>query len=670
MSCLVENNSFRLLNHLVGWDEASGCVENIVGLNESAGIRLKPLSEQLLQLDEQTISQYMYPARIANSCDPCQWYLVIACPPKSRLLIMHACDYLWHEPEPGALCSLRCAVAVASSPTRIAVSDPAQQAVLFYEHTGKRMLGKVPINKPGVITYSKWEEWLVVDDEQNQIYRWDTAGVFIGQFASSLPGKIDRIAVDEQCRVWIAQQQSNGLYTLWMATMTEQVFRQVSLAQLMQAFTSTDLSIVNDEGFCFKQSRNNQGGKCYSWYGRLLDKPLTAAAAQELYVRQGQILTLAVDSGIPRCQWHRVRIDGNLPPGTSVSVSVSSHELESPQPQGVSATGWESFKPGIPHPNDWHEGLNGSQDFLIQQPPGRYLFVRIRMSSDGMNTPVIQRIRLDFPRQSSMKHLPYIYRENPKAEEFSERFLSLFDAYLEDIDAIIERLPALLDVGGVPDSVLPWLGRFLDVAIDPAWEVDRQRRILQAIPQLYRRRGTTAGLRQTIKLLFDFDPVIQELPLERSWGAVGDTVLSGGTRLFGRSSWRFMLGRSGLGRAPIRSYGNPDRDPFTATAFRFRVLVPDYLDEKDMIRLSQLIENLKPAHTVVSVEQGHSGILSGTGFTVGIDTLVPPLKTSVLGVEGNIRLGRSSVLGPLNRGHAARLKVGQAAAVGINSVVE
>jgi len=106
----------------------------------------------------------------------------------------------------------------------------------------------------------------------------------------------------------------------------------------------------------------------------------------------------------------------------------------------VSRGEWQSFHFGVPHQRDWQTGPLGSVDFLVrQQPPGRYLFVRLRFTGGGKATPVVRRVFLEFPRKTSLDLLPPVYRDNPDAEDFSERFLSLFDASIADLDRAIER---------------------------------------------------------------------------------------------------------------------------------------------------------------------------------------------------------------------------------------
>jgi len=160
--------------------------------------------------------------------------------------------------------------------------------------------------------------------------------------------------------------------------------------------------------------------------------------------------------------------------------------------------------------------------------------------------------------------------------------------------------------------------------------------------------------------VFDVDPVIEELPIQRPWGAVGKVRLAAGARLFGPSRWRFRLDRSRLSQAPIRSYGNPDRDPFNALVWRFRVLVPLALNDQTRQRMQLLIEAQKPAHTVASLHDRSGAFVLGPSISLGIDTAFRPFEPSVLSGNGpGIRLGRGSILSSAPAGAAGGVKWGK-----------
>lgn len=643
MSCLPMAATFRLLDSLVGWDPDS--VEGITGLDLASGLQLAFVGGAGGIVPADDVSAWLAPAALARGCAPCEWFLVTPCPPQSRLLRKDVCSPCFTEAEPGAVGVLRCAVAVATAGRNVAVADAGQNAVLLFADHGRRLVTKVAFASPGPIAYAPWQEWLVVDAARNRIARLDLAGFAHGHLRPALPGPVDRMAVDSEERVWLAVEEApldgRKQVSLWFAARDDAAFTRATFDDLQRAFEPNGITVTNTRGFCFAMEA--ACGPCFSWYGRELQTPLTAATSSAQYVTQGQLLTLAIDSGIPRCRWHRVRWQGSVPAGTTVSISVSTSDSPTAAAQGVADGIWATFAPGWPHPGDWQR-VDNQRDFLIRQPEGRFLFMRIRMTGDGRQTPRIRRMRLDFPRQTSLDQMPLVFRDSPESEDFSERFLALFDSFLDDVDEQIARMPALLDVDGVPDSVLPWLGSFLDIAMDPAWDATRRRRLLQAAPKLYRMRGTVDGMRAAIRLVFDVDPVIREAANERAWGALGAVELNGGVRLFGPSQWRFRLDRSRLGRAPLRSVGQVELDPFSSVAYRFDVLVPLRLGPTLRQRVQQLIEAQKPAHTVARLRDSRGQFLLGGEVNVGIDTILAPFEPSVLGSSGNVRLGRATIL--------------------------
>jgi phage tail-like protein len=374
------------------------------------------------------------------------------------------------------------------------------------------------------------------------------------------------------------------------------------------------------------------------------------------------LATRVLDSLIPHCRWHRIRVDADVPSDTAFRIQVASADNDD-QP---------------PHLLDWNSLPENASDQLIDEPPGRFLYVKIALHGTGEASPLIRRVRVDFPRVTSLEQLPAVYREDPDAEDFTERFLSLFDAAMEDLDAAIERFPALLDPAGVPEEVLPWLAAFLGVVFDPAWDAALRRRLLRAAPTLFAQRGTLAGIRNAIEMIFGVRPVIQERVLQRAWGALGADSRLGAVRLFGKSTARFRLGRSALNAASLRSYGNPDHDPLRSEAHRFTVLLPPAAirDVDGVARLDRLIAQQKPAHTLHTVRVGGKGFIVGRTSVVGIDTQLLAPEPPVLGsaarpreMPGNTRLSRTSILRPGVNVPARSVGVGNAL-VGLNTVLE
>ncbi|HMG74235.1 MAG TPA: phage tail protein, partial [Pyrinomonadaceae bacterium] len=650
---------------------------------------------------------YMLPPRLARGCGRCDWFLVH----KTRLM-RHDCCTPGFLPAWSDRCDQRLlsdAVAVAARGHRVAVSDAQAKRIWIWEGDGQRLIGSINTERltadlecdrydsdrrlvrPRPMAFTTWGELLVADLDTNSIWRFGSIGEVRGKLKLALPSAADRgsikyLAVSDDCSIWVVTGYDNRSLELWQASREDSQFKQASIKKLQESFKPTGLKAADDEiGFCIDQC-GPEGlpvTRCFGWDGEPTEKPIAPPGLPRLN-QQGQLLTRALDSGIPRCRWHRVRLDAEVPSGTNLEIALATSEPDSsgaePPPQGNSQheSGWEDFKPGVPHHLDWQVAPFGVLDFLIDQPPGRLLYVRLRLKGNGNASPVVRRVRLDFPRVSSLENLPSVYRDNPEAEDFTERFLTLFDASLSDLDRAIERAPALLDPEGVPAEVLPWLGSFLDLVFDPAWKPELRRRILRALPDLYRRRGTISGLSDTIKIIFDVTPAIQELATERAWGSVArregpahpNTARLGSVRLFGKSRARFRLNTSALGRAPLKSYGNPDLDPLLAQAFRLRVLVPPLAVTSANARrsLEQLVVSQKPAHTTATVRFGGDGFLLGDKSAVGVDTIFGALPPPVVGKSGNVRLGHMSVLRRGRRGPASGIRLGETSVVGVQTI--
>jgi len=656
MSCGGAMTTFRLLDAIVGWERGRGPHDSqwLTGFHDPAGVTLAPLHAG----EFGGISPWLPPPWLAPGCGRCEWFLAASDGPgkpprRGRLLRLSDCACAWEPVWPDDCTPLPSAdiTAVASDGRRLAVADRSSGTILLFADGGDRVVARITCAEVTAMAFAPGRMLLAAVRHTPHLLRFDVAGAPLEAFLPALPDGVEaaRLGIGRDGTVWVASPGVVcGTYKLWHAREGDAAFLAGTLAELAASMAQSALVDDAANGFCI--SRTDTDGStiscCYGRGGEPLP-PGGVVPASPAYQAQGQLLTAAIDSGIPRCVWHRVRIEADIPVGTSVSVAVSTADEPGTDAGGTSAAPWARFPAGVPHAVDWQECAAGALDFLIQQPPGRYLYVRLRLQSTNQTaTPHVRRLRIDFPRVTSLDQLPAIYRGNADAADFTERFLALFDASIADLDAAIDRAPALLDAGGVPDDVLPWLGSFLGLALDPAWSPARSRAILQAIPQLYRQRGTLAGLKLAFRLVFDLEPAIEELAPARPWAALGRQSRTGSFRLFGRDRSRAIIGRSTIGATTIKSYGDPAADPFDAVAHRFQVLVPPVAGRSTLSlpRVQALVDSQKPAHTVASVRMGGGGFLVGTAAAVGIDTAFTPLPVPILGRAGNIRLNRMSVL--------------------------
>ena len=145
----------------------------------------------------------------------------------------------------------------------------------------------------------------------------------------------------------------------------------------------------------------------------------------------------------------------------------------------------------------------------VRSLSGRYLGVRIQLNGDGRNTPEIAGLRVYASRYSYVQHyLPEIYHEakfGPDAvaagsstrRDFYERFVDLFESQFTRIEDRVANAYLLTRPESTPDDSLPWLGGW--IGIEPnSYPPDRRRARLAATPDLYRKRGTVAGVTEAL----------------------------------------------------------------------------------------------------------------------------------------------------------------------------
>ncbi|MGZ8157271.1 MAG: phage tail protein [Methylobacter sp.] len=150
------------------------------------------------------------------------------------------------------------------------------------------------------------------------------------------------------------------------------------------------------------------------------------------------------------------------------------------------------------------EGGIGTWELLLQNIHGRYLQIKLILRGNGMVTPRIRALRAWYPRFSySKRFLPAVYREDPVAGDFLERFLANMEGMNTFIEGRIAQIQALFDPRTAPSETLEWLASWFDVALDPKWDENRRRLFVKHIMDFFRWRGTVHGLRLALSLAFE-----------------------------------------------------------------------------------------------------------------------------------------------------------------------
>src|SRR5262245_60107591 len=125
------------------------------------------------------------------------------------------------------------------------------------------------------------------------------------------------------------------------------------------------------------------------------------------------------------------------------------------------------------------------------------------------------------PPSEYLRYLPQIFRRGAE-DGFLDGYLKVFealfsgrkDAVLADpvpsLEGTIEALPARMDPGLTPvesapgaplrSDYLDYLARWVGLAFDENWALDKRREWLRRIVPLYKRRGTRSGLGEYLSM--------------------------------------------------------------------------------------------------------------------------------------------------------------------------
>jgi phage tail-like protein len=354
--------------------------------------------------------------------------------------------------------------------------------------------------------------------------------------------------------------------------------------------------------------------------------------------------------------------------------------------------------------------FGGVSDIFIGGEPARYLWVGALFSSEGLATPVLSQLRVEYDHEAYLGNLPAIYR-NGSCGNFLIRFLALFETFFNDVEGKIDNLSALFDAEAVPKDFLPWLAGWFALDLDDEWDEEKRRRIIASAFEMYGRRGTVAGLREALRVFAGLTAIIDEPLAQSSWwglpfadspcgchsaGSGGDLVKRGaceggcgcgqsgssGAEKSLKAVENSILGVTTM-LAPAHAQGAVVGSTATLdhshliTGERFGAPLFEEVAHRFIVRVYRgqlrcaetetlaraVIEREKPAHTVYHLCVIEPKMRVGFQARVGIDAVVAgPVRPSRL--DGEARLGKETALG----GPAAG-RIGERSRVGISARV-
>jgi phage tail-like protein len=518
------------------------------------------------------------------------------------------------------------------------------------------------LEKPTHLALDKMGQLYVAQEGKDYITVLDAKGNFLRRVER--PEEVK----GHFCPIAVASDAQGNIY------ISERVTRRVYIyCQGSEACSTCAGGLQGVPGMCTTLAFDRAGNLLL---GDAENKCVVRLPAQAAFEPVGHYYSEALDSRIYQCLWHRVLMRAVLPPGTQVQIDTFTAEVDKTAeeiqslPEARWMTGQVNAQVG-----------NGRWDCLILSPPGRYLWLRLKLIGDGTATPAVQWLTVYYPRASSLQYLPAVYSEDAESRDFLGRFLALFDTLRDSTDEVITHIARYFDPAATPTAgvgeggadFLAWLASWLDLTLDRHWPEKQRRELLRQAHRLYAWRGTPAGLRLHVQLYTGVEPRLLEHFKLRRWLFLDHARLGEQSAVFGKAIVpRLQLDEyAQLNSFQLLDSGDPLRDPFHYYAHQCTVFVPVRGGVSDVQRrtLERIVDMAKPAHIQARIAIVEPRFRIGIQAFIGLDTVIGHYPNQVIAGEGRLRY--DTMLGPsADEAEPPTIRIGVRTRIGSSTVID
>ncbi len=212
----------------------------------------------------------------------------------------------------------------------------------------------------------------------------------------------------------------------------------------------------------------------------------------------GTVCLPPLDSGESAFRWTRLRLAANIPQDAGLRVYARASDYGKwPEWDAISDGGTEELRRNFGPP------VGRGTDILLSRT-GRYLWLALELTASGIGRPRVEALSLRMSGDHMVDYLPAIYQE----QDFTWRFLSIFNSIFQDMEAAIEDLPRQLAPSSASPEMLEYMAQWL--CMDPENDAETLRKRLPQILDEYGTMYTPAGVRRTARYLTGKAPFLIE----------------------------------------------------------------------------------------------------------------------------------------------------------------
>lgn len=212
----------------------------------------------------------------------------------------------------------------------------------------------------------------------------------------------------------------------------------------------------------------------------------------------------ALDSGLADCPWGRLKFELFMPENSICYLYVAAMNQKEPCDQFLLEEG------SLYEKKELLQAMRGlcfinKPDVLLYEISGRYLFLMIEIIGKGSR---IKNIRADAPGDNFMQTFPEVYREK---NSFFHRYLSIYSSIYNDFQERLDKRQELLPVEEAPLPLLELYAKWLGVDVNGGYLGEETlRKLLLAMPELLRRKGTAGCIEKLCLILLGEKPILAE----------------------------------------------------------------------------------------------------------------------------------------------------------------
>jgi phage tail-like protein len=167
----------------------------------------------------------------------------------------------------------------------------------------------------------------------------------------------------------------------------------------------------------------------------------------------------------------------------------------------------------------WHELpiAPDAVETLFAGAPLDEVWIGMTFSGEGLASPVLHQIRIDYAHTTYLELLPALYSRDTTEVDLLARWLTVFESASDHVQGGLDGLVALFVASAAPPAWLPWLAGWLALELPDGWDTERRRAAIAGAFAATGRRGTVAGLREALRERAGVEAVVEEPLLQMSW---------------------------------------------------------------------------------------------------------------------------------------------------------